>query len=199
MLINLVQQLLQIVIADLVRQAGNQRLGLLRQLAAQAAQLRALELGEFRVGGEKALDGFDVLFALEAGEVVEVFEGLVEHPVEHFVLALFPLLLSPSLSSSGGDSVGVEWEGDALAVIDTLRILIHLALRDEGIDDKRRFRVRQRVHVLELAELELRAGFFVALGGRTLAHCLRGVGGHVGRGGGVQQSGWIEGLCWGPS
>ena len=74
---------------------------------------------------------------------------------------------------------------DALAIIATLGILIHLALRDEGIDDQRRFRVRQRVHILELAELELRAGFFVALGGCTLAHRLRGVGGHDGRGGGV--------------
>lgn len=89
--------------------------------------------------------------------------------------------------------------GDALAVIGTPGILIHLALRDEGIDDERRFGVRQRVHVLELAELELRAGFFVALGGGALAHRSRGVGGHVGRGGGVQWSGWIEGLCWGPS
>jgi len=80
MLINLIQQLLELLVADLLRQARDQRLRLLGQLAAQAAELRALELGQLLVRREQPLDRLDVLLALEAREVVEVLERLVQHP-----------------------------------------------------------------------------------------------------------------------
>lgn len=82
-LVNLIQEILQVVIADLVGQAGYQRLRLLRQFTAQTTQLGTLELRELLVRREQALHSLDVLLALEACEVVEVFKGLVQHPSGH--------------------------------------------------------------------------------------------------------------------
>jgi len=70
--------------------------------------------------------------------------------------------------------------GDVLGVVDALAVLVHLPLRHQRVDDQRRLGVRQRVDVLELAQLELGAGFLVALRRRALAHCAGRVGGHVG-------------------
>lgn len=75
--------------------------------------------------------------------------------------------------------------GRHLLALTTLVILIPTSVRDESVQNERSFRVRERLDVLELAKLELCAGFFVTLRWRALAHGALGVGGHVWWCGGV--------------
>lgn len=69
-----------------------------------------------------------------------------------------PLPADPAPSPS---NMTVPDVGDILSVIHILAI--HLPLCNQCVDDQRSFRVRQSVDVLEFAQLQLSASFFVAL------------------------------------
>ena len=66
-----------------------------------------------------------------------------------------------------------------LLALTTLVILIPTSVCDERVQNERSFGVREGLDVLELAQLELCAGFFVALRWCALAHGALNVGGHV--------------------
>jgi hypothetical protein len=62
-------------------------------------ELRPLELRELLVRGEQPLHGLDVLFPLEAREVVEVDLRLAEHPTGVVSYCPLPILFRPPPSS----------------------------------------------------------------------------------------------------
>lgn len=73
----------------------------------------------------------------------------------------------------------VDSRGSNVLALTTLVILIPTSVRDERVQNERGFGMGEGLDVLELAKLELCAGFFIALGWCALAHGALGIGGHL--------------------
>ncbi len=128
-LAHLLEQLEEIIVADLVLQRRDQRLGFLDAVGAQRAQGGALELRQLRVAGEQALDRLDVLLLLEARERVKVVDRLGQNTGSGLARAS----VSPAACAVGWRSgrrqtnarrgMGAVHAGCVLGIVDVLPVI----------------------------------------------------------------------------
>ena len=145
-------------------------------------QLGLLKRFQLRVRTEHAFHGGDVLGIFEPGENIQVVLRLDQCPTDFKRISL---LFCPSPFSLSFESSSALCPHDLVTrrrikpknVLCLFDLLRRGPVREDGDDEGPRFGKAHGVHVLELAELEVRGGFFVAAdlfagsrGGRAAGH-----------------------------